>query len=156
MPIPNYQTYMQPLLIELSDGNEKKLPELVRAISEKCKFTAEQLTARIPSGKQTYIYHWISWAKTYLVKAGLIGQPSRGICVISERGRLALESGKEINNDYLNKGTVYIVLKKQGCFNRTNSDYGNPEIYYKQNECTPKSSLKINDFDTDYILLKKM
>lgn len=64
--------------------------------------------------------------------------------------------GVEINNDYLNKGTVYIVLKKQGCFNRTNSDYGNPEIYYKQNECTPKSSLKINDFDTDYILLKKM
>ena len=101
MPIPNYQTYMQPLLNELSDGTEKKLPELVRAISEKCKFTKEQLTARIPSGKQTYIYHRISWAKTYLVKAGLIEQPSRGVCVISERGRLALASGKEINNNYL-------------------------------------------------------
>jgi len=25
MPIPNYQTYTQPLLTELSDGNEKKL-----------------------------------------------------------------------------------------------------------------------------------
>lgn len=70
MPIPNYQTYMQPLLTELSDGSEKKLPELVQAISEKCKFTKEQLTARIPSGKQTYIYHRISWAKHTLLKRG--------------------------------------------------------------------------------------
>lgn len=31
----------------------------------------------------------------------MIEQPSRGVCVISERGRLALASGKEINNNYL-------------------------------------------------------
>jgi len=31
----------------------------------------------------------------------LIEQPNRGVCVISERGKEALKSGKEINNDYL-------------------------------------------------------
>jgi restriction system protein len=101
MPIPNYQTYMRPLLEVLTDGSEKKLPEMVSQLINKFEFTDEQLTARIPSGKQTYIYHRISWAKTYLVKAGLIEQPKRGICKITDRGQFALKSGQEINNDYL-------------------------------------------------------
>ena len=49
MPIPNYQTYMRPLLAELTGGIKKKLPGLVSAISEKFKFTPEQLAARIPN-----------------------------------------------------------------------------------------------------------
>src|SRR5690606_3238134 len=36
--------------------------------------------------------------------------------------------GLELSNDKLKSGTIYIVLKKQGCFNRTKVDYGNPEI----------------------------
>jgi len=101
MPIPNYQTYMRPLLEVLIDGTDKKLPEIVNLVINKFDFSNEQLSARIPSGKQTYIYHRISWAKTYLVKAGLIEQPKRGVCKITERGLLALGSNNEINNNYL-------------------------------------------------------
>lgn len=113
MPIPNYQTYMRPLLEVLTDGSEKKLPEIVSEIINKFNFKPEQLNARIPSGKQTYIYHRISWAKTYLVKAGLIEQPKRGICKITDRGQLALKSEHEINNTYLVSFKEFQSFKQQ-------------------------------------------
>lgn len=64
--------------------------------------------------------------------------------------------GLELSNDDLKTGTIYVVLKKQGCFNRTKVDYGNPEIAYRESSCNPKRILKVEDFDNDYELLKKL
>lgn len=64
--------------------------------------------------------------------------------------------GVELSNDDLKSGTIYIILKKQGCFNRTKTDYGNPEIAYRENSCHAKEVLRISDFDHDYVLLKKI
>jgi len=140
MPIPNYQTYMRPLLEELADGAEKKLPELVSAISDKFEFTPDQLAARIPSGKQTYIYHRISWAKTYLVKAALIAQPKRGVCGITERGLQALKNQQEINNEYL------VDFKEFKSFKFQNNSIKNPLeqviIVPSTNEKTPQETIE--------------
>lgn len=64
--------------------------------------------------------------------------------------------GLELSNEKLKNGTTYVVLKKQGCFNRTKVDYGNPEIAYRESSCYPKRILKVEDFDNDYVLLKKI
>lgn len=64
--------------------------------------------------------------------------------------------GIQLSNDDLKSGTIYVVLKKQGCFNRTKVDYGNPEIAYKESSCSSKRILKVEDFDNDYVLLKKI
>lgn len=64
--------------------------------------------------------------------------------------------GLELPNDDLKSGTIYVVLKKQGCFIRTKVDYGNPEIAYRPSLCNPKQILKVEDFDNDYVLLKKL
>ena len=64
--------------------------------------------------------------------------------------------GIELSNDDLINGTIYVVLKKQDCFNRTKADYGNPEIAYRESACNPKRILKVEDFDDDYVLIKKM
>jgi len=64
--------------------------------------------------------------------------------------------GVELSNNELKAGTIYVVLKKQGCFNRTKVDYGNPEIAYRRSLCNPKQILKVEDFDNDYVLLKKL
>lgn len=64
--------------------------------------------------------------------------------------------GVELSNDDLKSGTIYVVLKKQGCFNRTKVDYGNPEIAYRESSCNPKRILKVEDFDNDYVLIKKL
>ncbi len=64
--------------------------------------------------------------------------------------------GVELSNEDLKSGNIYIILKKQGCFNRTKNEYGNPEIAYRKGNCNPKVNLKVDDFDGDYILLKKL
>jgi restriction system protein len=52
----------------------------------------------------------VSWAKTYLVKAGLIAQPKRGICVITARGKAALASGQPIDNRYLSQFGEFVAF----------------------------------------------
>ena len=64
--------------------------------------------------------------------------------------------GIELSNDNLKTGTIFVVLKKQGCFNRIKVDYGNPEIAYRESSCNAKRILKVEDFDNDYILIKKL
>lgn len=64
--------------------------------------------------------------------------------------------GLELSNDDLKSGTIYVVLKKQGCFNRYNENYGRPEISYRKSTCKTKKILKVEDFDNDYELLKKL
>jgi len=64
--------------------------------------------------------------------------------------------GVALSNEDLKSGTIYVVLKKRGCFNRTKTDYGNPEISYTESLCYPKRILKVEDFDNDYELLKKL
>ncbi len=64
--------------------------------------------------------------------------------------------GYETSEDNLKTGRVYVVMKKTGCFNRENKDFGNPEVQYTMGICTPKSSLEVSDFDNDYVLIKTL
>lgn len=64
--------------------------------------------------------------------------------------------GVELSNDDLKNGTIYVILKKQGCFNRSKANYGSPEISYTESLCNPKRILKVEDFENDYELLKKL
>lgn len=108
MSIPNYQYFMQPVLKQLADGTEKTIREIVDAICDELNFTEEQRNLKIPSGKATYVNGRIGWAKTYLVQAGLVKQPKRAVCEITERGKEALASGAEINNEYLKQFPEFI------------------------------------------------
>lgn len=64
--------------------------------------------------------------------------------------------GLQVSDDKLIGKTVYIVIKKTGCFKREKKDYGNPEIQYSEGICSAKRTLKVEDFDNDYVLLKKI
>lgn len=62
--------------------------------------------------------------------------------------------GLQLSNEKLDNKAVFVVMKKSGCFSRRQKDYGNPEIEYKEGSCNPKRTLKVDDFDNDYVLLK--
>lgn len=62
--------------------------------------------------------------------------------------------GLELSNKYLVNSAIFIVLKKNGCFNRRTKEYGDPEIEYSQGNCNVKRTLKVEDFNNDYVLLK--
>ena len=113
MPIPNYQAYMRSVLNQLTDGNTHQLTNITNGVCDEFNLTVEQRIAKIPSGKSTYIKTRIGWAKTYLVQAGLVTQPKRGYCLITERGLAALNSNDEINNNYLKQFPEFLAFQQR-------------------------------------------
>ncbi len=103
MSIPNYQKFMLPILKVIADGKEYSRQKLILAMHREFNFSEEELNITIASGKSKLIDGRISWAQTYLVQAGLIKRTGRGVCVITEDGIKALETGEEINSTYLRK-----------------------------------------------------
>ncbi len=85
--IPDYQTLMLPLLKTVSDGKEYKFSDVVEALANQFKLTAEERKGLLPSGQAFLFSNRVGWARTYLKKAGLLEAPRRGIMLISERGK---------------------------------------------------------------------
>lgn len=102
MPIPDYQDCMLPLLELLADGKDYTLRAVVTALADRFGLTEDERMEMLPSGQQAVIANRVAWAKTYLKKAGLLAQPSRGVVRISEAGRavLAKKPGR-IDNAFL-------------------------------------------------------
>ncbi|MGL5307081.1 MAG: restriction endonuclease [Aeromonas veronii] len=99
--LPSYEAMMPVVLKVLADGIPRPLREVFERVCLHYAFTPQQLAEALPSGRQTTLSSRVGWAKTYLVKAGLIAQPKRGICLITARGKAALTSGQPIDNRYL-------------------------------------------------------
>lgn len=64
--------------------------------------------------------------------------------------------GLELSDDQLKPNTIFVVMKNSGCFYRQKKHYGRPEVHYTQGSCQIKETLTIEDFDNEYVLLKKL
>ncbi|MGL5291361.1 MAG: restriction endonuclease [Vibrionaceae bacterium] len=105
--IPSHEAMMPAVLKVLADGQSKSLKQIYHEVSVIWGFSEELLSLQLPSGKKNYVHSRIGWAKTYLVKAGLIQQPMRGVCQITKAGELALASNELINTNYLTKFSTF-------------------------------------------------
>ena len=72
MNLPSYEAMMPAVLKVLADGHARPLREVFERVCQHYAFTPEQLADTLPSGRQTTIRSRVGWAKTYLVKTGLI------------------------------------------------------------------------------------
>ncbi|WP_421304750.1 restriction endonuclease [Aeromonas veronii] len=108
--IPSYERMMPVVLSVLQSGESLPLRQVYQGVCDHYAFTPEQLAHTLPSGRQTTVRSRVGWAKTYLVKAGLIEQPKRGICLITERGKAALASGQTIDNHYLAQFKEFVTF----------------------------------------------
>ncbi len=112
MPIPDYQTIMLPLLKFLGDKKEHSLTESTEYISKLFNLTDEERRELLPSGQQAIINNRVGWARTYLVKAGLLEATRRGYFRITERGTQVLErNSSEINVKYLEQFPEFVQFK---------------------------------------------
>ena len=64
--------------------------------------------------------------------------------------------GLELSEEQLKSNTIYVVMKNRGCFSRDKKDYGSPEVRYIKGLCGMKETLTVEDFDSEYVLLKKL
>ena len=79
MGIPDYQTIMLPLLNFISDGEEHKSRDVAEHISNEFNLSEDERKELLSSGKQPIIRNRVGWARTYLLKAGLLESPKRPI-----------------------------------------------------------------------------
>jgi restriction system protein len=87
LPIPTYQMLLLPLL-RVAEQGEVPFREPVPRIVEELQLTPEEASQRLRSG-QSVIYNRAGWAKTELVKAGLL-EPVHGLLHITDQGRQLL------------------------------------------------------------------
>ncbi len=114
MPIPDFQTAMEPLLELLGDEREHRQTEAVDHIAGQFGLTSEDRSALLPSGRQTLLANRVAWATTHLAKAGLVERTGRGRIRLTERGRQALRdhsAGVQIRVPYLNRFSAYLEFR---------------------------------------------
>ncbi len=93
MPVPDYQTFMLPILRAVANGKQHTRSELLEHLAHEFHLTEDDRAARIPSGSQSLLYSRMHWSLTYLVKAGLLQRPERGAVAITDEGQKVLEGG---------------------------------------------------------------
>ena len=102
MSIPDYQSIMLPLLAVLGDNKEHRVSDTYDAIADHFGLSDAQRQQLLPSGKTRVISNRVQWARFYLVKAGLLHAPQRGIVQITKRGSALLQAAPErIDNSTL-------------------------------------------------------
>ena len=114
MAIPDYESCMMPLLTFLTDGQLHTMKEIAPRMADHFGLTEDERQRILPSGQQTYINIRVGWAKSYLKKAGLLENPSRGKVRITNDGRVVLaEAPTSINCEYLMKYPSFVQFWKQ-------------------------------------------
>ncbi len=89
MTIPDYETFMRPVLVLLADGQVRRSRDVIEAMGDELHLTEEERAEKIPSG-QKRLANRVAWAMSYMSQAGLIERPGRGLVTISDEGRAAL------------------------------------------------------------------
>ena len=103
MAVPKFYEFFKGFLNAVQDGELHASKDVKAILAEEMGLTAEDLSEMLPSGKQSRFDNRIMWARTYLDKAGLIETPVRGKYRITDEGKKALDSGEEIDLQYLAK-----------------------------------------------------
>lgn len=125
MPIPDYETLMLPLLYiaEAKKGNETALIDAIGQLASEYKLTEEEKRELLPSGSTFKFSSRVSWARTYLQKAGLLESTRRGHFKITQRGIEVLKkSPQRIDNKLLSRFEEFREFQGRKKITKENND----------------------------------
>jgi restriction system protein len=110
--IPDYQKIMLPLLKYAEDGQEHHIRDAIEQLADEFKLSEDERRELLQSGQRAVFDSRVSWARTYLKKAGLIESTKRGYLKITERGLKVLKDGPtEIDAKYLERFPEFVQFK---------------------------------------------
>jgi restriction system protein len=113
MAIPDFQTIMLPLLQFYGDQQEHSIHAATEHLAQQFNLSDEERNTLIQSGSQTVTYNRVGWARTYLVKSGLLEMTRRTVSRITERGRQVLESNPDrIDMRFLEQFPEYVEWRQ--------------------------------------------
>lgn len=112
MPVPDYQTFMLPLLKCVAIA-PKSFKIVCDDLAQAFNLTDADKAEMIPSGLATYISR-IGWAKSYLKQAGLIESPSKGVIKVTQQGKKVLENPPtKIDGKFLLQFPEFVAFKNK-------------------------------------------
>src|SRR5690625_2497 len=88
--IPTFEEFMYPFLEVIADNEVHRIRDIYEKLADKFELTEEERNQYIASGSQQVYKNRISWARSYLYKAGLIKKVKRGYYQITEEGQAVL------------------------------------------------------------------
>lgn len=136
MTIPDYQTFMRPLLEFIMDGKEHAMQEAYQALADRFDLTEDERNQLLPSGQQEVYKNRIGWARTYLKKAGFLSSPRRGYVQIMDLGKQKVLADTPINTKLLKE---YPDFQK---FQNQNQVAVSAESDHAETEETPEEALE--------------
>lgn len=140
--LPKYFEFYTPFLTVLNDGEIHAFKEIQQSIAKMLNLSNDQLAEILPSGRQSVFCNRVSWAKTYLLKAGLIHSPQRGHFIITGEGLSLLTSGATITDDLLAKKYPSFAVFKYGNRQVTSSNTNSESSESAHSEETPQETLE--------------
>lgn len=139
MAIPDYETIMLPLLKHLSDKKVRHLRESIDAMGSHFQLSEDERAQRLPSGVKRTFDDRVSWASTYMKKAGLLRSPKRGQYEITDRGLDVLKSPPpRITNEFLEQYPEFLEFRAR----RSKPGPGPKPPTPRTEEQTPEESLE--------------
>ena len=103
MSIPDFQSLMLPVL-RASSAGEVKVSVVIDQLADQLELSEEDRNEEVQSGKETKFSNRVHWAKTYMMKAGLLESTKRGHFKITQLGQETLDKKPEkIDNIYLSQ-----------------------------------------------------
>lgn len=153
MAVPEFQSFMLPVLNLFSDNNIHTTNECMNIAIDYFNLDDNDIKLTVPSGKQTLVANRVYWTLTYLKKSLLIETVRRGEYRITDRGVSLLKTNpNRIDRKLLSQYEEYRLFSNQ---ENEASNSNNRED--KNDEITPEESIdkiykKINEQLSDDLL----
>lgn len=140
MTIPDFQSFIRPMLLFAAGGGMYSLSEARDALATALDLSAEDRAEMLPSGRQPRFHNRVAWAKVYLEQAGLIRSPRRGHFEITERGRaVAANPPDRIDIRYLEQFDDFRAFRARGHGSRDGNSPPQPDTTDAE---TPEEALE--------------
>jgi restriction system protein len=132
---------MLPLLKIVADGRAYKFRDLVESLAIEFELTEREKNELLASGNQAIFDNRVSWAKTYLKKAGLIDSPKRATFVITDLGKQTLATNPErIDAKYLRQFSGFLEFQNNSR-NIAESEEDETALIEASNQQTPEERM---------------
>ena len=138
MSVPDFQSLMLPSLKALSGGAETPISDVRSRVVASENLSDEDLREMIPSNRQTVFTNRISWAVTYMERAGLVERVGRAVYRLTEEGqRLLRQSPARVDMKVLRRYPAYVAWKSVS----TTREESNSKTKSNDSKETPEEAL---------------
>jgi restriction system protein len=142
MAVPDYQSFMLPLLRLFQDSNANSLNSAYEALAAELNLSEADRQQLLPSGQQKTYQNRIGWAATHLKKAALLTNPARGKLQITSLGLEILQQNPDkITSKFLRQFPDYLTFLGHAASSQQ-QETKSPELTAPENSQTPEELLQ--------------